>query len=173
MPSQTPVSFRFPFDLDGKVDPEVVQAHRYAFQGILDLNNAVTSLKSQVEGLKTPTTAPQNNLAGVLAEVAGTKRFVSGFGYVNNQSAAHEYMTTVRDLGKLIVFKPAAPMVVTLDTGISPPWFSLITNLGTGDVMLVPLSGTINGNLSAIISTGGFALVFFDGANFWGVGTLT
>ncbi len=49
-PTVNPTSFRFPFELKGHPE-EIVAAHRYAFSGLIDANNGIASLKSQIDSL--------------------------------------------------------------------------------------------------------------------------
>jgi hypothetical protein len=46
------------------------------------------------------------------------------------------------------------------------PWFAYVNNVGTGTVTLTPASGTINGGASVSLTTGEWAMVFFDGIDF-------
>lgn len=46
-----PTSLRYPFELKGQPE-EVVQAHRYSFQGLVDANNGIAALKQQITELQ-------------------------------------------------------------------------------------------------------------------------
>lgn len=49
-PTVNPISQRFPFEMDlAKHPPEIVQAFRYHSQGLVDCNQGIASLKSQLD----------------------------------------------------------------------------------------------------------------------------
>ena len=92
---------------------------------------------------------------------------------VNNQSGVTSYATASTDDGALIVLSNASPIAVTL-TSQSPPWSCFIANqsaLGGGTATLTPASGTINGSATLVLLPSYFALVAFDGTN-WFAATL-
>ena len=92
---------------------------------------------------------------------------------VNNQSGVTSYATASADDGALIVLSNASPIAVTL-TSQSPPWSCFIANqsaLGGGTATMTPASGTINGSATLVLLPSYFALVAFDGTN-WFAATL-
>jgi hypothetical protein len=92
---------------------------------------------------------------------------------VNNQSGSTSYATASTDDGALIVLSNASPIAVTL-TSQSPPWSCFIANqsaLGGGTATMTPASGTINGSATLVLLPSYFALVAFDGTN-WFAATL-
>lgn len=92
---------------------------------------------------------------------------------VNNQSGATSYTTASTDDGALILLSNSSPISVTL-TSQSPPWSCFIANqsaLGGGSATLTPASGTINGAATLALLPSYFALVAFDGTN-WFAATL-
>lgn len=48
MSANQPTSFRYPFNLKGKIHEEADAAIRYAFSGLKDLNDAIRSLNTKV-----------------------------------------------------------------------------------------------------------------------------
>lgn len=88
---------------------------------------------------------------------------------VNNQSGVTSYATQSGDDGVLILFSDASAIAVSLTTQ-TPPWSSFISNqgaLGAGTVTLTPAVGTINGAGTLTIPPSYWALVAFDGSNWW------
>ena len=91
---------------------------------------------------------------------------------VNDLGVATSYTTQVGDNGAVIVLDASSSSAVTLASQ-SPPWGAIFINLGSGTATLTPASGTISyqGNSAASsmpVPSGGFALVAFDGTNWWG-----
>lgn len=88
---------------------------------------------------------------------------------VNNQSGVTSYSTVSGDDGTLIVFSDASPIAVAL-TSQSPPWSCFIANqsaIGGGTATLTPATGTINGAATLAIPPSFWAIVAFDGADWW------
>lgn len=179
--STPPLQQRLPFDLNGKAHPDVVDAIRYAFSGLLDLNQAnavnVASIKALKPSTSTPTTssttiitAGSSTTAGVTSFNAqtGAVLFFAPLGTVSNQSGETTYTTAGTDAGALIVLSDASAIAVTLST-MSPPWFCFMLNEGAGTVTVTPATGTINGNATLTLTTGQGAICFFDGTNWWAV----
>lgn len=54
--------------------------------------------------------------------------------------------------------------------GLRPGWFVFVRNSGTGNLVLSPISATINGAASQSLSPGDSCIVTFDGAAFFTVG---
>lgn len=49
-PTINPINQRYPFEMElAKHPPEIVQAHRYAFQGLVDSQNGIKALKTQLD----------------------------------------------------------------------------------------------------------------------------
>lgn len=175
--TSTPTSFRLPPNLNGKAEPEVVQAfidHDYA---INDLQQAIPSLKSQIDALSPSTAAASSNTENV-TNISET--IISGgseVGFVNNQTGVTAYQTQQSDSGSLIVLNDASAIAVTLSVlasvpGIQLPWTSTILNLGAGTATLTPATGTISyaGNIAAAsmpVASGVKVSIWFDGTNFY------
>lgn len=69
MSANQPTSFRFPFNLTGKIHEEADAAIRYAFSGLKDLNDAVRALNGKVTA---NTTAIATQASGTVTSVATT-----------------------------------------------------------------------------------------------------
>ncbi len=175
MSTLNPTSFRYPFELKNleKSDPEATQAHRYAFQGLTDLNNAIVALKKQ--GGTTPTagttTVITENAAGGTPGPPGPPGAPGsgappGLGGINNQTGNASYVTQSTDNGILLIFSNAAGTAVTLNSGVTIPYFFFTSNLGsTGTATLTPSSGLINGGANFPLLPLHTGWVAFDGAN--------
>jgi hypothetical protein len=173
-------SFRYPFESEIANESEGAKiAHRNAFQGILDLNQAIASLKSQqtstTKTSTTATTTTASTSSGSETVVSNTS--TTTIGYVNDQSGVTAYTTVQSDYGKYIILDDASAIAVTLSVSssspaITVPWFTSILNYGAGTATLTPINGTISydNNLSAAsmpVPQGCVAVVVYDGTNFW------
>ena len=160
-------SFRLPpFIAPGNAHPEVIEAVNYAADGITDLNQAITSLKTQIDAKANATTtaAPSTNTTSSTESVTNV---TIGGGPVNNQTGVTAYTTAQMDNGALLIFADASPVAVTLNNSVTLPWYCFVTNQAAGLVTLTPQQGTINNAASENITTGLFSVVFFDGTNWW------
>jgi len=164
--STNPLNLRYPFELRNQ-PPEVVQAHRYAFQGILDLNQAIKSLKSQLDA---KTTSSTTTVSGGSSSTTINGSSFPGQGGVNDQTGNTTYTTVTNDNGILLILNDASPIAVALSS-ISPPYYLIISNLGTGTATLTPASGLINGAASLTLLGGYLTLAVFNGTN-WLAATL-
>ncbi len=158
-----PISLRYPFELKDQA-PEVVQAHRYAFQGIVDLNQAIAALKSQLNA-KVVTTVTTVQGGGGGAIPVPTPFPFAGLGAVNDQTGVTAYTNVAHDNGILLIFSDASPVAVTLDSGLSTPYFFFGTNYGAGVVTLTPTTGLINGAANWVMPNGGLFMLVFDATN--------
>lgn len=168
-----PTSFRYPFALKDQ-PPEVKQAHLFAFNGLLDVNQAIASMKTQIETLKSGTTAAAAAAAETVQNITSETVIVESntIGFLNNQSGNTAYTTQQADYGSFILLNDASPIAVSLSVtaslpGITLPWFTTIINSGSGTATLTPVSGTINGGSSFAVAGGNVVTVVFDGTNFW------
>jgi len=161
-----PISLRYPFELRDQ-PPEVVQAHRYAFQGLVDVNQAISSLKSQLDAVsKTQTGASAT--AGVTTNTTSTitiEDILAGLGTVNDQTGNTSYTTQTGDAGALLVLNDASPVAVSLNSVVTTPFALFITNAGAGLVTLTPTSGLINGGASIALTKGQLIWCVFGGTN--------
>ena len=173
--STNPTSFRFPLNLQGKAHEDVVEAIQYHDDAITDLQQAIPKLKSQINGTIATAAAAGANVVGGASEAI--TQIIANFGFVNNQTGNVSYTTLQSDFGGLIVLDDPSPVAVSLSVlssapGIQLPWWAVFLNLGAGTTTLTPQSGTISyagtlGAASMTIATGNFALVYFDGTDFW------
>jgi hypothetical protein len=134
------------------------------------LNQAIKALKGQVAALATPASTAAATTATQVSQTSQTVVVNSAgaaIGAVNNQTGAASYSTGQTDNGAFIILNSASPVAFTLTSSVSFPWFCIPVNQGTGLVTLTPFSGTINGAASMTLASGYFALVSFDGTNFW------
>ena len=178
-PPVNPIGFRLPFEIEGKAEPEIVQALHYHDDGLVDLNQAVASIKSQMGKSSATTATTATSAAGgasateqIIQQTVNQTNIVQPtIGFVNDQTGATAYTTQQSDYGNEIVFNSASPIAVTLNTqgtspGIQLPWYTYISNQGSGTATLTPASGTINGGASLGVPGGSFGILFFDGTNF-------
>src|SRR5271156_510912 len=144
-----PPTFRYPFESEIAGLPQGVQnAHRAAFQGIQDLQQAVTALNTKM-GTSTstsPSTTVINNTSFAETVIAAS----TVIGAVNNQTGVTTYTTLQSDYGAFILFNDASPIAVSLSglstsPAVSLPWFTSMINSGTGTVTITPLTGLIEG----------------------------
>lgn len=174
-------SFRYPFETEISNESEGAKtAHRNAFQGILDLNQAVASLKTQLTSATTTTstTSSSSSTSTTSAtETVVTNTATTTIGYVNDQTAVTAYTTLQSDYAKFIILDDASAIAVTLSVAssspaITTPWYASFLNFGVGTATLTPISGTISyqGNLAAAsmpVAQGNAATVVYDGTDFW------
>ena len=173
-------SFRYPFETEIANESEGAKiAHRNAFQGILDLNQAVASLKTQLTSATTTSTTSSSTSTSTTSatETVVTNTATTTIGYVNDQSGVTAYSTQQSDYAKFIILDDASAIAVTLSVAssspaITTPWYAVFLNFGAGIATLTPISGTISyqGNLAVAsmpIAQGSAATVVYDGTNFW------
>lgn len=176
-------SFRYPFETEIANESDGAKAaHRNAYQGILDLNQAVASLKSQLTSATTTTSSSSSSTSTSSSSSTGTQTVVTNtatttIGYVNDQTGVTAYTTLQSDYAKFIILDDASPIAVTLSVAssapaITTPWYAIFLNFGAGTTTLTPISGTISyqGNLAAAsmpVAQGSAATVVYDGSNFW------
>jgi hypothetical protein len=181
-------SFRYPFETEIANESDGAKAaHRNAYQGILDLNQAIASLKSQLTSVTSSSTTSSSTSSSSSTSTSsssstGTQTVVTNtgtttIGYVNNQTGVTAYTTQQSDYAKFIILDDASPIAVTLSVAssspaITTPWFATFLNFGAGTATLTPISGTISyqGNLAAAsmpVAQGSAATVAYDGTNFW------
>ena len=161
-PTVNPISFRFPFELRDQ-HPEVVQAFRYHSQGLVDLNQAVKSLRSQIVALK-PATGTTTTVASSTSIVVNSSSF-AGLGSLRDETGQTSYTIVGADNGILLVLNDASPVAVSLDSAMVTPYFLFVANFGAGSATLSPTSGTINGAASFTLPQNFLTLVVFGGTN--------
>jgi hypothetical protein len=132
--------------------------HAQAFEYIKSTYSTSSSSSSSTTSSTTSTTS-----SGTSSTIV--ESYFTGFGTVNDQTGNTSYTVQASDSGALVVFDDASAVAVTLNSLISPPWMSFITNFGAGVVTLTPSSGTINGDTSLALSQHESVLAVFDGTN--------
>lgn len=181
--STNPPSFRYPFALKG-VSDDVRQAHVMAYQGILDLQQANASLKTQIEALKIASSSSSSSSS--TTTVTGVTSFNGSTGAVSffpalatrdDQTGQTAYTIQQGDSGALLILNDASPVAVSLNPAIVTPFFMFAMNLGAGTVTFAPTSpALINyyGNIGAAsmpLLPGTMALIQYDGTN-WNAATI-
>lgn len=154
-----------------KISPEVPWETRrhlqLLYQKLGNHTQAFSLVQSQIATLKAGSSSTTNT---IIEGGGGSVTPGSGTGIpVNNQSGVVTYATVSGDNGNLLVFSDAAAIAVSLTTQ-TPPWGCYIANigaLGAGTVTLTPATGTINGAATLAILPTYWALVAFDGTNWW------
>jgi hypothetical protein len=102
-----------------------------------------------------------------------------GAGLVNDQTGGltrSAYTTQQSDSGSLVVIGTASvlsPIAVTLNSSVTLPWSTFISNIGVSLATLTPQTGVINylshpGAASMPLPPGFWCMVGFDGTDFWG-----
>ena len=166
-----PPTFRYPFASEISDQPIGVQnAHRAAFQGIQDLQQAVGALNTKM----TSSTSSSSGTT-VINETSFAQTVIAAstvIGTVNNQTGVTSYSTQQSDYGAFLIFNDASPVAVSLSTlstspAISLPWFASFINSGTGTVTLTPVTGLIEGGATFQIHASNAITVVFDGTNFY------
>lgn len=160
-----PINVRFPFELKDQPH-EVQQAHRYAFQGLVDLNQAIASISSQVSRLK-PSVPSGKTIVGSTSVTVITGSTFAGLGAIRDETGVTAYTNIAADNGILLILNDASPVAITLDSAMVTPYFLFITNFGAGTATLTPTSGTINGSASFSLPQNYTAVVVFNGTNWF------
>ena len=173
-PPINPPSVRFPFTLDeNSTQADVHDAIRTAFNGLTVHEQAFANLPAQVAE-QAATAAVENISSEVVAGVTsfntltGPVIYFPGLGAVNNQLGESSYETQQGDAGAKILVGDSGPVTVNLNPSVTLPWFTFIGNDSGASVFLMPDSGALYGLQS--IYPGGFAIVFYDGTDFWAEG---
>ena len=161
--SVNPINVRFPFELHNQ-PPEVVQAHRYAFQGLVDLNQAIATLTTKINTIKTSTPTSVSNGPTSSTIIVNGSNF-PGLGGVRDLTGLTAYTNIGSDNGILLLLNDASPIAVTLDSAMVTPYFLSATNLGAGSATFTPSSGTINGTASFTVPQNYTSILVFDGTN--------
>lgn len=166
--STNPPSFRLPYvlpeDPDSKgVHPQIAAAIRYAFAGILDLQNANKVNVGKIAA-KSTTTTVQTTTA--VSGGGGGGSTPTTIGDVNEQSGT-SYTSQSSDFGALVLVDSASAFAYTLNSGLTVPYYFVVYNFGAGTITFTPTTGTVNGAATATMLTGQVGLVFYDGADWW------
>ena len=176
-PPINPPSVRFPFTLDeNSTQADVHDAIRTAFNGLTVHEQAFANIPAQVaaQASAAATATVENISSEVVAGVTsfntltGPVIYFPGLGAVNNQLGESSYETQQGDAGAKILVGDSGPVTVNLNPSVTLPWFTFIGNDSGASVFLMPDSGALYGLQS--IYPGGFAIVFYDGTDFWAEG---
>jgi hypothetical protein len=170
-----PPSVRYPFESEiADLSPGLQQAHRYAFNGLVDVNQAIVALKSQVDANKTSITSAATTENVNTTSENTTVITQNTVGFVNSQIGITSYATQQSDYGSFVLFADASAVAVNLTAGptIQTPWYCVAINFGPSTVTFTPASGTISygttsGAGSMPLLAGYFAIISFDGTLFW------
>jgi hypothetical protein len=139
----------------------VQTAIRYAFSGLKDVNDAIVALSKKTgTGSSTATSSATSVVGG-----GGSGSSASSIGLVNQQTTG-TYTLGSGDFGAIIVLDTTATFAVTL-ASFTTPFYAIISNQCSGLATLTPQTGTVNGVSSWTIPPEGFAVVAFDGLNWW------
>src|SRR5277367_5974525 len=167
-----PPTFRYPFESEIAGLPQGAQnAHRAAFQGIQDLQQAVTALNTKVGTTSASTTAtPTIETVNSFAQTVIAASTV--IGTVNNQTGVTSYTTLQSDYGAFILFNDTSPIAVSLSglstsPAVSLPWFTNMINSGTGTVTITPLTGLIEGGATFQLHANNAITIAYDGTNYY------
>ena len=157
--------FRLPSHIvDEKKYPEISSALRQHDNGIVDLNQAIVSLKSQIDNLK-PSVPTKTSAGGSSTTIVVNGSNFPGLGGVRDLTGLTAYTNIGSDNGILLLLNDASPIAVTLDSAMVTPYFLSATNLGAGSATFTPSSGTINGTASFTLPQNYTSILVFDGTN--------
>ena len=169
-PTLNPPSLRFPFELVGH-PREIVEAHRFAFNGLLDLNQAIRALSAKVN-TNTTSIATAATVTNTVTQIISNA--LPGLGTVNDQTGQTSYITVPSDNGAFLILSDASPVAVTLTIPSSgQPWMMFTMNWGAGLVTFTPSSPaqiSSIGNLlaaSMTLAQGYSSIMAWDGFNFF------
>lgn len=151
--------------LDPSIPPEIAMHIRLQANAANDHDQAITTLKQQLTDAVIAHTAVTNNIVQQIATAPSSSS--SSFGSISNQSGSIAYTTQGTDNGALIVISNAAAIAVTLNSIVSTPFATFLTNLGAGTTTLTPSSGTVNGGATFTVPSSYTTLAVFDGVNWW------
>jgi hypothetical protein len=170
-------SVRYPFTFPPEVHESVVQAARYSFNGLVDLNQAIAALVPKVTGNATSITNINTLIASIQTSITNLQNQIQqssasnlNLGVIDFQpldSLTTSWTTLASDYGALILVQSTANFPVDLDSGLQVPFFTTVFNVGPGLVPLTPTSGTLNNASSLTLATNQGAILYFDSENWW------
>jgi hypothetical protein len=160
---------------DNPSSAEVAVNLRRVFNTLNDHDQAINTMyangtSSTTTTATTTTTSTSSSTSSGVTSFNGNTgdiTFFSNLGTVDNQTGVTSYTTQTTDGGALLIINDSSAIAITLNFNVSAPWYTTIYNMGTGTATLTPTSGTVNSTTSVVLYGGSFALVFFDGTNFW------
>src|SRR5271154_5938363 len=166
-----PPTFRYPFEAEIAGLPAGVQnAHRAAFQGLQDLNQAVSALNTKIGTTTSSAAATTTENVTSFSEMVIAASTV--IGTVNNQTGVTSYTTLQSDYGAFILFNDASPIAVSLSglstsPAVALPWFASMINSGTGTVTITPITGLIEGGATFQLHANNAITIVYDGTNYF------
>jgi hypothetical protein len=159
--------------IDKNVQPQVTVHLQRIYPALNDLNQAIITLKSQLnEATTTTTSAATTTTASTATQTTSTVTKFIGLGTVNNQTGATSYTVQTSDNGILLFIDDASAVSISLNSMVGSPYLVFITNFGAGTATLTPTSGTINGGASYTLAQNYTCLAVFDGTNWWATALL-
>jgi len=169
--STNPINLRVPtFDLT--TDEGRLAAHRYNVSGIVDLNQAIRALKTQVDTAQTTATAAQTAAASTAVSGVSSFNTETGdvvyfpyLGLVNDQLGVAAYTVQNTDCGAKVIIGDSSAVTLSLNANITKPWFAFIDNDSSSTATLSPTSGVVHG--ASQIPAGASGIIFFDGTDWW------
>lgn len=166
MPNQ-PTSFRLPFNIEG-LDPKIQTAIRYAFSGTKDLNDAINALVPKVNTNTASITKINETISATVSTTAAATA-TQPLGTVNLQPnlTPGAYTLVQTDIGGLIFVQSAIPFALTLNSGLTTPFFTTVYNFGVGTITMTPSLGLVNAGSSLTVTTGELAIVYFGSDGNW------
>lgn len=159
--------FRYPSGVDVSNPHEVAAALIRHDNGLVDINQAIKSLKGQIDAIGTPvagTTSTTTNITGASTTTI-IQSILAALGTVNDQTGSVTYTVGSSDNGILLILNDASPVAVSLNSAVTPPFACFITNFGAGLVTLTPTSGTINGGATLGLLQNQSIWCVFSGTN--------
>jgi hypothetical protein len=110
--------------------------------------------------------------AGCGVLVSGGPAYTVASSWPTDAQTGGTYAIRSTDCGSQLTFSNAGGVAVSLaqsgSGGFPSGWFTIVKNIGTGDVIITPAVSTISGAASITISTGEFCILTSDGANYEG-----
>jgi hypothetical protein len=158
-----PPNVRYPFTLPSDMHPDVRKAMEFALNGLTVHEQAFAALKSQLNTVATTVQTTSSSSGG--SSPTPPIPSITSLGVVNDQIGVTAYTTQQGDNGAKIIVGDAAPIAISLNSGVTIPWFCVIDNDSSSYASLSPTSGSLFGE--TVIPPAGFGLIFFDGTNFW------
>lgn len=160
-----PTTFRYPFTAELADQPDGVQAaHRYAFSGLLDVNQAIAALKQQMDALKAGTaTAAAASSSATITNVT-TAAIV-----LNTVSAVAAYSASPWDV--VLADTSIAAFTVTLPVAASATNKAIIVKKVSADANVVTVAAqgtdTIDGHASIDIAVQGVSFTLVSNGVLW------
>jgi hypothetical protein len=153
---------------------DVAEAMRTAFNGLTVQEQAFANLPGQI---KTQASAAANtvlenvqsenvtNVVTAFNSVQGRIIYFPGLGIVNDQLGEASYTVQQGDAGAKIIVGDSSTVAINFGSNINTPWFTIIDNDSSSIANLVATSGSMRG--AQQIDSGAFAIVYFDGSDWW------